>query len=61
MALVLSRKVGEQTAVGNVVVTVLSVCGNRVKLGFEGPKETYVRRMEIPLRERQVGEPTHET
>ena len=44
--LCLSRKVGQRVAVGNVLVTVLAVRGPRVKLGFEGPRETIVAREE---------------
>ena len=46
--LVLSRKVGEQVVVGGkIVVTVVSVDGNKVRLGFEAPRDVPVHRKEI--------------
>lgn len=43
--LVLSRKAEEQIVVGNEVrVTVLSVRGNRVRLGIEAPDEMTILR-----------------
>jgi sRNA-binding carbon storage regulator CsrA len=33
--------------VGNVLVTVIAVHGSRVKLGFQGPRETIVEREEV--------------
>ena len=46
--LVLARKVGEKIVIGNeIVVTVLSVHGNRVKLGIVGPVEVPIHRQEI--------------
>jgi carbon storage regulator len=46
--LVLARKPGEKVVIGNeIVVTVLSVHGDRVKLGFEGPAEVPIHRQEI--------------
>src|SRR5690242_10688513 len=49
--LVLSRKTGERIVIGeNIVVTVLSVCGNKVRLGVEAPRELSVYREEIHRR-----------
>jgi carbon storage regulator len=46
--LVLSRKCGEKTVIGNeITVTVLEVRGDRVKLGFTGPAEVPIHRAEI--------------
>ncbi len=45
--LVLSRKQGERVAINGVlVVEVLGIHGNRVKLGFQGPKDVSVHREE---------------
>ncbi|HET6424735.1 MAG TPA: carbon storage regulator [Planctomycetaceae bacterium] len=45
--LVLSRKAEEQIVVGNEVrITVLSVRGNRVRLGIEAPDEMTILRSE---------------
>ena len=49
--LVLSRKQGEVTVIGDdVTVTVLEVRGNRVKLGFTAPGEMPIHREEIHRR-----------
>lgn len=46
--LVLSRKVGEEIVIGdNIRVTVVSVSGNRVKLGFTAPGRTPIHRAEV--------------
>jgi carbon storage regulator len=52
--LVLSRKGGESVAVGGrenrdhlVKVTVLGLCGTRVKLGFEAANDVAVHRWEV--------------
>jgi carbon storage regulator len=46
--LVLSRKLGETTVIGNeITVTVLAVQGDRVKLGFTAPAEVPIHRAEI--------------
>lgn len=46
--LVLSRKVGEQVIIANNIrVQVLSVRGNRVRLGFQAPDEVCINREEI--------------
>jgi carbon storage regulator len=46
--LVLSRKTGQRAIIaGNIRVVVLSVHGNRVKLGFEGPTGVPIHREEV--------------
>ena len=46
--LVLSRKCGEMITIGNgVTVTVLSIQGDRVKIGIVAPAEVPVHRQEI--------------
>ncbi len=46
--LVLSRKVGEAIVIGDgITVTVLSVQGDRVKLGIAAPAEVPIHREEI--------------
>ncbi|OHB67612.1 MAG: carbon storage regulator [Planctomycetes bacterium RBG_13_63_9] len=46
--LVLSRKTGERVVIGHEIeVIVLEVSGNRVKLGFRGPKEVPIHRKEL--------------
>jgi carbon storage regulator len=47
--LVLTRKPGESIVfpVGNITVTIVSVRGNRVKLGIVAPPETAVHRLEL--------------
>ena len=49
--LVLSRRVGEQTVIAeDVRVVVLAIEGNRVKLGFEGPRDVGIHRAEVHTR-----------
>lgn len=46
--LVLSRKVGERIVIGeNIVITVTSLKGDRVKLGIQGPPEVPIHREEV--------------
>jgi len=45
--LILSRKRGERIMVGEIELTVLEVRGDRVKLGFAGPREIPIHREEI--------------
>jgi carbon storage regulator len=53
--LVLSRKSGETIVIGDEIrVTVLEVRGNSVKLGLEAPRETPIRRAELPIEGRKV-------
>ena len=46
--LVLSRKVEQKIVIDkNIVVTILSVSGDKVKIGIEAPKDVSVNRQEI--------------
>lgn len=46
--LVLSRKSGESIVIGGgVKLTVVEVRGDRVRLGFEGPREIAIHRQEV--------------
>lgn len=46
--LVLSRRVGEQVLIGdNVRVTVVSVRGEKVRLGFTAPDDVAIHREEV--------------
>jgi carbon storage regulator len=46
--LVLSRKLNERIVVdGNIEVVILSVHGDRVKLGFEAPQDIPIHRAEV--------------
>jgi len=46
--LVLSRKVNEQIVIGdNIRVTVVSIRGNQIRLGFEAPPEVLIFREEL--------------
>lgn len=46
--LVLSRHCGEQIVIGdNIVVTVVDVCGDRVRLGIKCPRHIPVHRQEV--------------
>jgi carbon storage regulator len=56
--LILTRRVGESVKIGDeVTVTVLSVKGSHVRLGFAAPKNVAVHREEIYERMHTV--PTH--
>lgn len=47
--LVLTRRVGEQVVMDNgVVVTVLAVCGGRIRLGIKAPPAVSIWREELP-------------
>ena len=49
--LVLSRKQGERIIIGSgIEVTVLSVVGNRVRLGVVAPREVPIHRQEVARR-----------
>jgi carbon storage regulator len=49
--LVLSRRTGEGAVIAERIhVVVLSVRGNRVKLGFEGPLDVSIHREEVQQR-----------
>jgi carbon storage regulator len=46
--LVLSRKMNESIVIGeNVKVTIVSIIGDKVRIGIEAPKEVQVHRMEV--------------
>jgi carbon storage regulator len=46
--LVLSRKIDQEILIGEeIVVTVISVNGNRVKLGIEAPEDVRILRKEV--------------
>ena len=46
--LVLQRKVGQQIVINNnIVVTVLSTIGDRVRLGFDAPRDVTILRKEV--------------
>jgi len=58
--LVLSRKVGERIHIGNdIIVTVLSVRGGRVRVGIEAPDGVQIKREELLLNDHTADE--HET
>jgi carbon storage regulator CsrA len=51
--LVLTRRVGEQIVIdGNIRLTVVSVKGDRIRLGIEAPPSVVVDRQEIHERRR---------
>jgi carbon storage regulator len=57
--LVLNRKNGEQIVIAdNIRVVVLSIRGDRVKLGFEGPANVPIHRGEILDRIREAATAT---
>ena len=46
--LVLSRKKNEHIIINdNIVVTVIEIRGDKVRLGFDAPKEVPIRRREV--------------
>lgn len=46
--LVLSRKEGERLVIGdNITVVISKVCGNRVTIGIEAPKDVTIFRAEL--------------
>ena len=45
--LVLTRKVGEELIInGDIRVSVVRVCGNRVRLGIQAPSDVCIRRLD---------------
>lgn len=62
--LILTRRVGETTMIGNdVTVTILGVKGNQVRIGINAPKNVAVHREEIfeRIKREQQGETQGET
>lgn len=58
--LVLSRKVNDRIIIrDDIVVTVISIDGHRVRLGIEAPPNVSVHRQEIYERLKQGEEPKH--
>jgi carbon storage regulator len=52
--LVLSRKVGEMIQIGDdIVLTVVSVEGNKVRIGIKAPATTPILRGELVVRDAQ--------
>jgi carbon storage regulator len=48
--LVLSRQKGESLIIGdNITVTVVAVCGDKVRLGIDAPRAIPVHRQEVYL------------
>jgi carbon storage regulator len=46
--LVLSRKFNESIVIdGGIKITVVEICGNRIRLGIEAPREIGVNREEV--------------
>ena len=46
--LVLSRKRGERIVIGpNIELTVVDICGNKVRLAFDAPRDVSIHRQEI--------------
>lgn len=62
--LVLSRKTGQRLIIGsNIQVTVLSVRGDKVRLGIQAPEYVSVHRQEVYVRFQKQsphGEPVNE-
>ena len=53
--LVLTRGIGEQIVIdGNIVVTIVSIDGNKVRLGVQAPRSVRVDRAEV--HQRRLGE-----
>jgi carbon storage regulator len=56
--LVLSRKVGERIHIGHdIVVTILSVRGGRVRLGIEAPEGIQIKRHELLFEDERAETP----
>ncbi len=46
--LVLTRKVGERIVIdGNIEMTVVQICGNKVRLGMTAPRQVSIHRREV--------------
>ena len=52
--LVLSRRKGEKLLVGNTVITLLAVGGNRARIGIEAPQQVHVLRAELHAKEQET-------
>jgi len=58
--LVLTRKTGQEVVIGqDIRVTVLSIQGSRVKLGFSGPEVVASRRRELCDADRERAHVAH--
>ena len=59
--LVLSRRPGEEIIInGNIRVTIVSVKGDRVRIGVDAPADVPVDRAEVHNRRKEFGDsPTH--
>ena len=46
--LVLSRKPGERIVIGpNIELTVVDICGSKVRLAVDAPRDVFIHRQEI--------------
>ena len=53
--LVLTRRVGDQIVINDEIqVTVVSISGSKVRLGFNGPRSSSVVRAELLTRQREA-------
>jgi carbon storage regulator len=62
LMLVLTRKAGEQIVIdGNITVTVVSIEGNKIRLGIQAPPEVLVDREEVHRRRQEFAadSPSH--
>lgn len=50
--LVLSRKKNQSIFIGEIEVTIVEVCGNKVRIGINAPKDIPVHREEIYKKEK---------
>jgi carbon storage regulator len=52
--LVITRNEGEQFTIGeNVTVSIVSITGNRVRIGITAPKEVRISRIDETLKKRE--------
>lgn len=51
--LVITRKIGQMVMIGDADVTVISICGDKVRLGITAPKEVRILRDDIIKRQRK--------